>query len=95
MDEEELMNIVRDKKLSSKELTAKLEKLTSLGIDYPYLLCKYIVAYPDKYKKKKVSISLWEFAQWVVSNKDKSEIINNVHNGLQEMHKHLEDMDRR
>jgi len=95
MNEEELMKIIRDKKLSSKKMFEKLDALKSQGIDYSYLLCKYILKYPDEYKKKKVPISLWEFAQWVVSNNDKTDTINNLSEGLQRMHKHLEDTDNR
>ena len=93
MDEEELIKIIRDKKLSSKQLLEKLDTLKSQGIDCTYLMCKYILKYPDKYKKKKVPVSMVEFARWVVNDKEKSNTITNLYNGLEKMRKHLEDTD--
>ena len=66
MNEEEIVKIVLDKKISKKKRDKILAELTAQKIDWLHLTFKYVAEHPEKYEDYIVEMPLVKIADHMV-----------------------------
>lgn len=66
MNEEEIMKIVLDKKMSRKKRSKILDELSAQGIDYARITFEYVAGHPEEFKDWVVEMPLVKIADQMV-----------------------------